>query len=304
MDYHSIIGVSFDTNQYKIVVMSTKKLLTVGFGLFSIGGAATGLAMEYGQEKPGQPDEFSKLPWGVSHLSRGWKQIREDMRETFAEPSQPVLLPPPIGAAYGHTPYTLVLELTGVLVNPEWTYKTGWRFKKRPYIDYFLKQCGPPLFEIVIYTQEQGSTAFSMIDALDPQGFISYRLFKDSTKYIKGTHVKELNQLGRDMRRVIHLDWNEDACQTSPQNCFILKKWSGDSSDKALVELSDFLRAIANQGVDDVRPVLRYYSQFDDPMAKFKDNQRKAEEMKTQGTVQPGWKILSPSKPSPAKSAQ
>lgn len=284
--------------------MSTKKLLTVGFGLFSIGGAATGLAMEYGQEKPGQPDEFSKLPWGVSHLSRGWKQIREDMRETFAEPSQPVLLPPPIGAAYGHTPYTLVLELTGVLVNPEWTYKTGWRFKKRPYIDYFLKQCGPPLFEIVIYTQEQGSTAFSMIDALDPQGFISYRLFKDSTKYIKGTHVKELNQLGRDMRRVIHLDWNEDACQTSPQNCFILKKWSGDSSDKALVELSDFLRAIANQGVDDVRPVLRYYSQFDDPMAKFKDNQRKAEEMKTQGTVQPGWKILSPSKPSPAKSAQ
>lgn len=284
--------------------MSTKKLLTVGLGLFSVGGAATGLAMEYGQEKPGQPDEFSKLPWGVSHLSRGWKQLREDMRETFAEPSQPVLLPPPIGAAYGHTPYTLVLELTGVLVKPEWTYKTGWRFKKRPYIDYFLKQCGPPLFEIVIYTQEQGSTAFSMIDALDPQGFISYRLFKDSTKYIKGTHVKELNQLGRDMRRVIHLDWNEDACKTSPENCFILKKWDGESSDKALVELSDFLRAIANQGVDDVRPVLRYYAQFEDPMAKFKDNQRKAEEMKTQGTVQPGWKILSPSKPSPSKSVQ
>jgi len=279
--------------------MAAKKLLTVGLGFAAVGGVATGLAMEYGQEKPGQPDEFSKLPWGVSHLSRGWTQLREDMRETFAEPSQPVLLPPPIGAAYGHTPYTLVLELTGVLVKPEWTYKTGWRFKKRPYIDYFLKQCGPPLFELVIYTQELGSTAFPMIDALDPQGYISYRLFKDSTKYIKGTHVKELNQLGRDMRRVIHLDWNEEACQTSPQNCFILKKWDGESTDRTLVELSDFIKEIANLGVDDVRPVLKYYSQFDDPMAKFKDNQRKAEEMKSKGTVQPGWKLLAPKPAAP-----
>ena len=35
-------------------------------------------------------------------------------------------------------------------------YSTGWRFKKRPGIDYFLQQVGPPLFEVVIYSQEQG----------------------------------------------------------------------------------------------------------------------------------------------------
>lgn len=276
--------------------MSTKKLLTVGLGLATAVGAATGIAMEYGQEKSGQPDEFTKYPWGISHLSRGWNQLKEDMRETFAEPSQPVLLPPPIAAAHGHTPYTVVLELTGVLVKPEWTYKTGWRFKKRPYIDVFLRQCGPPLFEIVIYTQEQGATAFPVIDALDPQGYVSYRLFKDSTKYINGTHVKELNQLGRDMKRVIHLDWNEEACQTSPENCFILKKWDGDSSDKVLVEISEFIAEISKLDVDDVRPVLKYYSQFEDPLGKFKENQRKADEMKAQGTVQSGWKLL-PSKP-------
>jgi len=38
---------------------------------------------------------------------------------------------------------------------------TGWRFKKRPGLDYFLQQvgqvaAGPPLFEVVIYTHEQG----------------------------------------------------------------------------------------------------------------------------------------------------
>lgn len=278
--------------------MSTKKLLTLGLGLAGLGGCAFSLATEYGQEKLGRPDEFSKMPWGVSQLARGWKTFREDMRETFAEPSQPVLLPPPIGAAYGNTPYTLVLELTGILVKPEWTYKTGWRFKKRPYIEYFLKQCGPPQFEIVIYTQEQGSTTFPVIDALDPEGYIAYRLFKDSTKYIKGTHVKELNQLGRDMRRVIHIDWRDEACQTSPQNCLVLRKWDGDSSDKTLVELSDFIREIANLEVEDVRPVLRYYAQFDDPLAKFKENQKRAEEIKAKGAIQqPGFKLLATPKP-------
>jgi len=33
---------------------------------------------------------------------------------------------------------------------------TGWRFKKRPGLDYFLQQVGFPVFEVVIYTHEQG----------------------------------------------------------------------------------------------------------------------------------------------------
>ena len=35
-------------------------------------------------------------------------------------------------------------------------YETGWRFKKRPGVDFLLHHCAPPLFEIVIYTNEQG----------------------------------------------------------------------------------------------------------------------------------------------------
>ena len=33
---------------------------------------------------------------------------------------------------------------------------TGWRFKKRPAVEYFLQQVAPPLFEVVVYTKEQG----------------------------------------------------------------------------------------------------------------------------------------------------
>lgn len=34
--------------------------------------------------------------------------------------------------------------------------KNGWRFKKRPGVDYFLQAIGPPLFETVVYTSETG----------------------------------------------------------------------------------------------------------------------------------------------------
>lgn len=33
-------------------------------------------------------------------------------------------------------------------------------------------------------------TAFPLIDSVDPHGFISYRLFRDATRYMEGHHVK------------------------------------------------------------------------------------------------------------------
>ena len=36
--------------------------------------------------------------------------------------------------------------------------------------------------------------------------------------------------------------------------------------------------AIATLGVEDVRPVLQYYQQFDDPLKQFRENQRKLKE--------------------------
>lgn len=42
-----------------------------------------------------------------------------------------------------------------------------------------------------------------------------------------------------------------------------------------LFELANFVPAVATSGVEDVRTVLEYYNQFDDPIAAFKENQRK-----------------------------
>ena len=35
----------------------------------------------------------------------------------------------------------------------------GWKHKKRPGLDAFLQQIGPPLYEVVIYTHRTGNVS-------------------------------------------------------------------------------------------------------------------------------------------------
>ena len=53
-----------------------------------------------------------------------------------------------------------------------------------------------------------------------------------------------------------------------------------------LYDLSNFLMAISNEKVEDVREVIRYYSQFDDPLEAFRENQRKLAEQEKEKEVQ------------------
>jgi import inner membrane translocase subunit TIM50 len=93
-------------------------------------------------------------------------------------------------------------------------------------------------------------------------------------RYVDGVRVKDLNCLNRDLSRVIHVDWNGDACKLNPDNCLILRRWDGSDGDKSLFDLAQFIRAIATQDVQDVREVLSHYRHFEDPLAAFKERQR------------------------------
>merc|ERR1712170_3897 len=104
---------------------------------------------------------------------------------------------------------------------------------------------------------------------------IMYRLFRDATKFKNGVHVKELSCLNRDLKKVIVVDWNKNSTQDNPDNALTLPKWEGDMNDRSLFGLAQFLHEIKDSDVDDVREVLQYYRQFDDPIEAFRENQRK-----------------------------
>uniref|UniRef100_A0AAA9TKF5 Mitochondrial import inner membrane translocase subunit TIM50 n=2 Tax=Bos TaxID=9903 RepID=A0AAA9TKF5_BOVIN len=211
----------------------------------------------------------------------GNNAVDENGAKMIIEPTSPCLLPDPLREPYYQPPYTLVLELTGVLLHPEWSLATGWRFKKRPGIETLFQQLAP-LYEIVIFTSETGMTAFPLIDSVDPHGFISYRLFRDATRYMDGHHVKDISCLNRDPARVVVVDCKKEAFRLQPYNGVALRPWDGNSDDRVLLDLSAFLKTIALNGVEDVRTVLEHYALEEDPLEAFKQRQSRLEQEEQQ----------------------
>lgn len=186
-------------------------------------------------------DEFSILPLPKQYLKRMWRSITY-YQKIIQEPSRDKLLPDPLKPPYYQPKYTLVLEMKDVLVHPDWTYKTGWRFKKRPGVDQFLEQLAGD-YEIVVYTADQGMTVFPILDALDPKGYIMYRLVRDATHFVDGHHVKNLDNLNRDLKKVIVIDWDPNSTKLHPENTFHLERWTGNDDDLSLLELVSFLKS-------------------------------------------------------------
>lgn len=164
-------------------IRATRYSLIV-FGVM-IGSGIVYAVSEWGpprKDKEGKviEDEFNKHHPVIGYVLRAVDTIM-NYNEVLKEPIREKLLPDPLTYPYLQPKYTVVIELNGILVHPDWTYKTGWRFKKRPFLEYFLNQLTPPMFETVIFTQDPGWTATPVIDSMDPNQCIMYRLFRDST---------------------------------------------------------------------------------------------------------------------------
>lgn len=78
------------------------------------------------------------------------------------------------------------------------------------------------LYEIVVYTQALPTYADPILDRLDPSRYIVYRLYRDSTLYQHGHHVRDLSKLNRDMRKVLFITSDAKACQLHPSNSVVV----------------------------------------------------------------------------------
>ncbi|UYV74837.1 TIMM50 [Cordylochernes scorpioides] len=205
------------------------------------------------------PDEHANKPVVLAYLNRAWDSVRK-LNTSIIEPHNEMLLGPPLESPYHQPPYTLVLEMTDILIHPEWTFDAGWRFKKRPGLEYFLQKANFPNFEVVIYTKESYNatcmkqTAMPLVQYLSSLSALSGFISRENTHYIKGTHVKtscfranpdvplqDLSRLNRDLSKVIYIDWNSKASHLQPDNLLRIPRWNGDDRDATLVDLADML---------------------------------------------------------------
>jgi len=161
-------------------------------------------------------------------------------------------------------PHTLVLDLENTLVSSTWDRKYGWRHAKRPGVDKFLHELAQ-YYEIVLYSPSIDGIADPVVTALDKEGCIMHRLYREATYYTNGVHVKDLNRLNRNVKRMIVIDDDPEEVQFNKENLIRVKPYNdpNDRTDNTLERILPFLVEIAREGFNDIPALLQQYEGMD-----------------------------------------
>ncbi|SPP86923.1 blast:Mitochondrial import inner membrane translocase subunit TIM50-B, partial [Drosophila guanche] len=102
-----------------------------------------------------------------------------------------------------------------------------------------------------------------------------------------------LDNLSRDLKREVVVDWDKNSTKMHPRNIFSIPRWLGNDDDTTLFGLVSFLSVLGISETEDVREPLHYYSQLEDPVVKFRENQQRlsdemfSEELEKSNKLQP-----------------
>ena len=127
---------------------------------------------------------------------------------------------------------------------------------KRPGVDQFLEALADK-YEIVVFTAGLKEYASLVLNHLDKKSVISHRLYRDSCKEVDGKYVKDLSEIGRDLRRVVIVDDNPNAYVYQPENAIPITSFVDDPADTELRKLVRFFEVC--DCYDDMRDAVKQY---------------------------------------------
>jgi Dullard-like phosphatase family protein len=130
----------------------------------------------------------------------------------------------------------------------------------RPGLARFIEK-GSAMFEFVVFTAALPVYAKPVLDRIDPHNKFAARLYRDATVTFKGQpFVKDLNLLGRDMKRTLIIDNNPYAMLATPDNAMPILSYYDDPTDRELDKALALLQEMKN--LDDIRPYLKKRFKF------------------------------------------
>ena len=124
----------------------------------------------------------------------------------------------------------------------------------RPGVSSFLKRMSKH-YEMVVFTASLSKYAEPLVAQLDPDGFCSYKLFREHCTYYNNAFVKDLTRLGRPMTDVIIVDNSPIAFMFQPENAIPCISWYDDMNDTELDRIATLLEKLAFE--EDVRKIIK-----------------------------------------------
>jgi len=118
--------------------------------------------------------------------------------------------------------------------------------RKRPGVDHFLREVGKK-FEIVVFTASLAKYADPLLDVLDKDHVVQFRLFREACVQHYGNYVKDLTHLGRVLEHSIIVDNSPFSYMFQPDNAIPIATWFHDKNDRQLYDLLPFLDSLANE---------------------------------------------------------
>ena len=116
----------------------------------------------------------------------------------------------------------------------------------RPHATEFLEKLAEK-FELIIFTASNQTYADYVIDQIDPNHVVSYRLYKESCSDLNGATVKDLSLLNRELKRLIIIDNSKMASLLHPYNAVSVETWTDDKNDHELLDIADELLPHADE---------------------------------------------------------
>lgn len=152
---------------------------------------------------------------------------------------------------------TLALDLDETLIhstlypipNPDFTFTVAtsdgnrivFFVLVRPGAIDVLEELGN-LYEIVIFTSSIKSYADPIIDFLDKNKVIKFRLYREDCTDFDGIYVKDLSNFNRKLEKIIIVDNSSVSYLLQPYNAIFVTTWTGDVNDPELYTLIRFLK--------------------------------------------------------------